>query len=430
MKGVMSARLRIGFAGMVATVWLLAGPAPQFIHGADIDTVIVSSARELQESLARPRHGLTIRLAAGEYHLIPTAGFDSTCGNCEDPERLVPMTYGVRVTGENVWIVGPEGGEAVIHTHAGYGIYFEHCRQCGITGVKITGGARDSAQAATDAAVVAKHSRVSVIGNTIADNIGDSVVVLRTVVGIMGVCGRERSSLKIRGNRIVHNSWDGIALYRDAEADIYSNLIDGVDRARGAEVGGGRGVGIGVTWNARAVIRGNLVRRYWKGIGIFVDAGAYVKFNIVEEMLTWGIAYWDAGKGKPWAAIQGNVVYDCGACGVSITREAPFGSHVGPGQFVWNVVVKTGQNPKYDDPDYYCYQCALAVHAAPENFEISDNLFFGNRRATQDLPDYDVSGAEFERRLPRYLRDIVREVPEWCREESAFLRAYAPVGQP
>jgi hypothetical protein len=417
--------MRIRFAVMVATVWFLVGPAPQFIHGADIDTVVVSSARELQEALARSRRGLSVLLAPGEYQLSPTAGFDSTCGNCDAPERLVPMTYGVRVTGENVWIVGPELGEAVIRTHAGYGIYFEHCRQCGITGVKITGGARDTAQAATDAAVVAKHSTVSVIGNTIADNIGDSVVVARTVVGIMGVCGREGSLMRIEDNRIVRNSWDGVALYRDAEAEIECNLIDGVDRARGAEVGGGRGVGVGVTWNAKARINRNLVRRYWKGIGIFVDAGAAVEHNIVEEMLTWGIAYWDAGKGRPWAYIDGNVVYDCGACGVSITRETPFDSSSSPGGFVGNVVVKTGQNPKYDDPDYYCYQCALAVHAAPENFEIRDNLFFGNRRATENLPDHDVSGVEFERRLPRYLRDIVLEVPEWCREESAFLRAYA-----
>ena len=423
MKSVMSARLRIGFVGMVATVWLLAGPAPPFTSRADDRILTVSSSLDLQAALAQPRHGLTIGLVEGEYRLTATTGFDSTCGNCDDPHRSVPMTYGARVSGERVWIVG--NGDVVIHTNAGYGIYFDRCRDCGITGVKITGGVRDTAQAATDAAVVVKHSTVVVIGDTIADNIGDSVTVARNVVGIMGVCGREGSSLIIKHNRIVRNSWDGIALYRDADADIYSNLIDGVDRARGAEIGGGRGVGIGVTWNAQARISRNLVRRYWKGIGIFVDASAYVELNIVEEMLTWGIAYWDAGKGRPWAQIEGNVVYDCGACGVSITREAPFDSLVSPGGFIGNVVVKTGQNPKYDDPGYYCYQCALAVHAAPPDFVIRDNLFFGNRRATEDLPDHDVSGAEFEKRLPRYLEPISRAAPEWFRKESAFLRAYA-----
>jgi hypothetical protein len=156
-----------------------------------------------------------------------------------------------------------------------------------------------------------------------------------------------------------------------------------------------------------------------------VDAGAYVERNIVEEILTWGIAYWDADKGKPWATIDGNVVYDTGACGVSIAREAPFDSSRAPGGFFGNVVVKTGQNPKYDDPEYYCYQCALAVHAAPEGFVIRDNLFFGNRRATADLPDYDVSEEEFARRLPHYLDAISREAPEWFGKESAFLRAHA-----
>ena len=51
---------------------------------------------------------------------------------------------------------------------------------------------------------------------------------------------------------------------------IEGNWIDGVDLARGERIGGGRGVGIGATWNAYANVRGNVVRRYWKGIGAFV----------------------------------------------------------------------------------------------------------------------------------------------------------------
>ena len=57
-------------------------------------------------------------------------------------------------------------------------------------------------------------------------------------------------------------------------------------------------MGIGLTWDARAEVRRNRVSRYWKGIGIFVDARADVSHNVVEDILTWGIAYWDAGKGK------------------------------------------------------------------------------------------------------------------------------------
>ena len=55
--------------------------------------------------------------------------------------------------------------------------------------------------------------------------------------------------------------------------------------ACGKALGGGRGVGIGVTWNAKAGIRGNLVRRYWKGIGLFVDAEGTVVENIIEDIL-------------------------------------------------------------------------------------------------------------------------------------------------
>jgi len=92
--------------------------------------------------------------------------------------------------------------------------------------------------------------------------------------------------------------------------------------------------------------------------------------------------------------IRRNIVYRTGACGVSITRSA---EGVRPGEFVDNIVVETGQNPKYDAPDYYCYQCALALHAIPAFFVIDRNVFFGNRRATRDLPDRDVDRETFVR---------------------------------
>ncbi|MFQ6673239.1 MAG: hypothetical protein ACE5GH_00475, partial [Fidelibacterota bacterium] len=86
-------------------------------------------------------------------------------------------------------------------------------------------------------------------------------------------------------------------------------------------------------------------------------------------------------------------VYRTGACGVAITRSDPSGPS--PGYFRHNAVRETAQDSRYDDPDYYCYQCALAVHAAPESFEISSNWFTGNRRATDDLPNYDMPEDEF-----------------------------------
>jgi hypothetical protein len=406
-------------------VFLVAAVASRLVLDSGYETVEVSTAARLGDELSRPRESLSLHLAPGEYVLTPSAAVDSSCGNCEDPDQPVPITVGLEVSGRNVWIVGPEEGEAVIRTNAGYGIFFRNCDNCGIAGVTVTGGERDTASDATDAAIVAKNSRVSIIQNRIADNIGDSTTVTTGIVGIMGICGRENSFLWIQDNRIIRNSWDGIALYRGAEAEIEQNLVDGVDKARGSEAGGGRGVGIGVTWDARAKISRNVVRRYWKGIGVFVDAHAVVQENVIEEMLTWGIAFWDAGKGRPWVFVENNVIYDCGACGASITRETPFEQEESPGGFVGNVIVKTGQNPKYDAPDYYCYQCALAGHAVPDRFAIDNNLFYDNRRASDDLFDEDVSPDEFSGKMKKHLESVLASAPDWFWRHSTFLQTYA-----
>lgn len=359
-------------------------------------SVIVRDATELQRLFITPVESLSVTLVPGEYHLVPTAIIDSTCGNCENPETLVDATVGLRIRGRYVRIIGPEDQSAIIHTNAGYGLFFDRCENGLIENVTITGSARDTNGNATDAAIVVKNSTVTIRNNLITNNIGDSAIVAAKMVGIMGICGRENSNITITNNRIVRNSWDGIALYRDASATIEGNIIDGVDKARGAQVGGGRGVGIGVTWNARAVIRGNLVTRYWKGIGLFVNANGVVEGNIVEDILTWGIAYWDAGKGTPVGFIDNNIIYKTGACGASITRERQGGN---PGRFTGNIVVETAQNERYDAPDYYCYQCALALHAVPEGFVIEKNIFYDNRRATPDLPDYDMPMNEFQKAI-------------------------------
>jgi hypothetical protein len=335
---------------------------------------------------------LIVILEPGTYELQPHAVIDSTCGNCEDPEMQISCTAGLHIRGNYVLLRGPENLSAILHTRSGYGIFVERCSTAILENLTITSGERDTNSRATDAAIVVKHSRAVIRGNRIIDNIGDSTLVASGVVGIMGICGREGADLLLQNNRIIRNSWDGIALYRDATAIIEGNLVDGVDKARGSVVGGGRGVGIGVTWNARAEIRGNIVKRYWKGIGIFVDAHAVVETNVVEDIITWGISIWDAGKGAPVGFVRRNIIYNTGACGASITRSREAGR---PGEFVDNVIVHTGQNPMYDSPDYYCYQCAFAIHAVPAFFTIERNLFYDNRRATDDLPDYDFSREDF-----------------------------------
>jgi hypothetical protein len=113
-------------------------------------------------------------------------------------------------------------------------------------------------------------------------------------------------------------------------------------------------------------------------------------------MATWGIAFWDAGKGAPKAYISNNIIYNVGACGISITKSD---EETESGNMVGNIIVKSGQNEKYDSPDYYCYQTSLAMHEVPQNFEIKDNLFYDNRRATNDLPDYDIPEKQFLKKL-------------------------------
>nr|MDA3814027.1 right-handed parallel beta-helix repeat-containing protein [Candidatus Cloacimonadota bacterium] len=185
------------------------------------------------------------------------------------------------------------------------------------------------------------------------------------------------------------------ALYRDSEAVIDENIIDGVHKAGGRIAQGGRGVGIGVTWNAKAVIRNNLVKRYWKGIGLFMDAEATIEYNIIEDIITWGISLWDAGKGEPRGFITNNIIYKTGAMGTSITSA----TEKNPGFFKANIIVRTAQDTAYDSPDYYGYQCALAEHLVPAGFTIENNLFYDNRRSDPRLPDHDTNLEKFENKL-------------------------------
>jgi len=358
------------------------------------EIVEISRVEDLEAILSRPLHDVEIRLMPGEYHLDPKTGVDSTCGNCEAPDVAVPMTYGIEIRGDSVSIIGPEDRSAVIYTHAGYGLYLNGCRDCTLERLSVTGGVRDPDGRATDAAIVVRDGTAIIRGSRIFDNIGDSTVVALTIVGIAGVCGREGARISVEGNEIIRNSWDGVAIYRDASAVIEGNTIDGVDKARGNRVGGGRGVGIGLTWNATADIRRNLVKRYWKGIGVFVDAWGCVQENVIEDIITWGISYWDAGKGKPVGFFEDNVIYGTGACGASIACTYTVSSTL-ECRFTGNVVTKTGQDPKYDDPKYYCYQTALALHTVPQGFVIADNLFYDNRRGSDDLPNNDIEREEF-----------------------------------
>lgn len=345
-------------------------------------------------------------LMPGEYSLAPEIYLDPSCGNCEEPDTPVRATVGLKISGKGIVIEGSPGdpGSVVLSTGAGYGILFEDCVDCVLRGVTVTGGVRDPDKRATDAGIVVRRSTVKIENCVIRDNIGDSTIVGQTVVGIIGIAGREGANVKIVNNQIIRNSWDGIALYRGARAEIEGNVIDGIDKARGEAIGGGRGVGIGVTWDAKARIEHNLVRRYWKGIGVFVDANCDVVGNVIEEVLAWGIAYWDGGVGRPVARIEKNLVYDSGACGITISRHT--GGAPAPGSCVGNMVVRSGLNPKYDDPMKYRGQCPIYVEAVPEGFVIENNIFFYNRRIQCGSSLDDLTRQEFDRQAPPLLEEL------------------------
>lgn len=437
------------------------------------DTVSVASVARAGTSdlaeIVRDAPDSSTVIVEGHHWLRPQAYVDSTCGNCEEPATLVNATVGLVLKGVAKRVVGVSPDRSVIHTRAGYGILFEDCISCSVESLTIADGERDPDGNATNAAVVVKESSVRVAHNRIANNIGDSSVVRQVVVGIMGVTGREGSEIVIEKNAIVRNSWDGVALYRDANAVILDNVIDGVDLARGEAVGGGRGVGIGITWNANATVARNLVRKYWKGIGVFVDASATVENNVVEDVATWGISLWDAGRGHARAEVRENVVFRTGACGVAIisgdeeqpddeadtgqTRgdagtsgvgtagaqagvdngeraegsvpqeedEVPDaksnvsvsvlvrsadvpavearGDTAGPSSLLSNALVLTGQDPRYDSGEPYCYQVALALHKKPLGFVENGNLFFSNREPGDKPGSRDIEKQAFLARI-------------------------------
>ncbi len=357
------------------------------------------------------REGTLFRFAPGHYHLEPSTYEDPLCGNCEDPATAVEASLGLRVSGRGIVLEADPGlpGDVILHSNAGYGLLFEDCEDCVLRGVAVTDGVRDPDANATCAAVLARGGRLTIEDCDIRDNLGDSTLLATNVVGIAGIVGREGARLRILGNRIRRNSWDGIALYRGAEALIEDNQIDGVDKAGAGTRGGGRGVGIGLTWDAVAELRRNHVTRYWKGIGVFVDAQAIIEENLVEDVLTWGIAVWDAGRGRPSAVIRRNVIFDTGACGISISRK--LGGEPAPGSCSENLLARTGRNERYDAPEHYCAQCPIAVHALPAGFELGENLLWSNRRATAEGSSFDRGGADLsDSRFIETSADLVREL--------------------
>ncbi len=374
----------------------------------------------LQVVLDRLEGPARIILLPGHHDLVSLPYEDPACGGCADPKTRAQAGYGLRITGEAIEIVGASRDSVFVHTNAGYGILFESCKNCLLRGVTITGGARDADPNATDAGIVVRTSLVTIEQCDVRDNVGDPAAVAAAGGGIAGIAAREKSDVWIRDCRIVRNSADGIALYRGARAFIRDNLIDGADKAQGGVVGGGRGVGILMRWNADATIDGNLVTRYWKGIGIFEDARATVKHNVIEDVVLWGIAYSDGGRGQPIADIRENAIYLAGGCGGWIDRKDTEGKR--PGGFVDNAVVMTGQMEALDPPDSTFRREAIAAVSVPPRFRVRDNLFFANREEGGAAGRLDLPEAKFRDKV----RDLVERLAKRpALESSRFMRSFS-----
>ena len=202
---------------------------------------------------------------------------------------------------------------------------------------------------ATDAAVVVRGGRVTVSGCDLSDNTSRIDTV---VVGIGGVFGREGAEIVISDNEIRNNGWDGVALYRGATAFIGDNVI-----------ADGRGAGIGITWDAVAVVYRNRISGYWKGIGTFGDSRAVVKRNVVFDNLGWGII----ATGTSFLDASNNVVYRNGNCGIAVWSETC------SARFTNNIVALNGWRE-----EWVCPRVGIWINGVNERVEFSYNDVWGN----------------------------------------------------
>jgi hypothetical protein len=245
--------------------------------------------RDLQKAIDNALSGDLIFIRAGRYVATPTEFIDPTCGNCP-PEQFwqdIYGTYGFRIAGKSLNLVGESRKNTVLVTNAGYGVLFEDAGESRLENVTITEGLRDWDSRATNAAVVVRWTNLTVRNTNILNNTnlwqgeGEEVVA-----GIGGLFGREGSVIDASNVLIYNNGWDGVALYRGDPAIPDSGARATITKS---EINRGRGVGIGVTWDAQADIKNTRVTRYWKGVGSFGASRVSLRNSIVDWQEIWGV---------------------------------------------------------------------------------------------------------------------------------------------
>jgi len=280
----------------------------------------------LQELIENTPSDTTLFLKNRIYKTEPKEIIEDICGNCINPLTIVQATVGFYIKDKSITIFGENPDSTILITNAGYGILFENSYGSSINNLTVTGGIRDTDGNATDAGIVVKNSRIIIENVHIVNNIHRIDTV---VVGIGGVFGREGGELFIINNIIRNNGWDGVALYRGATAVIADNIIET-----------GRGAGIGITWDASAIVYRNRISGYWKGIGTFGESRAVVRNNAVNDNLGWGII----ATGKAYMEVLNNVIYHNGNCGFAVWEETASGILKN------NIIVKNGWKEQWVCP--------------------------------------------------------------------------------
>ena len=348
---------------LISIFVFVASCAPQY--KAEFNTIFVKAGTEgtgdgsyrspylsLQMAIDSAKSGDKIVILNGVYQATPVKFTEDLCGNCLEPRTPVEASYGFIVRDKAIEITGMSGDSVTLVTGAGYGVLFMNSWGSTIENVRITGGVRDSDGNATDAAVVAKFSRLTVRNCNIVDNNNRDTTV---VVGIGGIFIREGSEVFIEGNRIINGGWDGIALYRGAKAFIADNIISK-----------GRGAGIGVTWDAQATVLRNRVSEFWKGIGSFGTSRVVARNNIVQDCLGWGMI----ATGESFMEATNNLIFRNGNCGFANWGDRT--QKLGPrGVFSNNIVYNNGWRAMW-----VCPCVGVWMLGNPNDFVITNNNIY------------------------------------------------------